>query len=204
MMCGCLKKILNPVRRFNDRVQRRILRLLGGAGFANPYFGVGRLWTHLIVQKVFRINSHVPWPVHWTAVVKSPEKIERGAGCPAIGHGAYLDGRNGIIFGENVWMACHVKIISMNHDELCYNRYVHEGPVVIGDDCLLSVDSVILPGVTLGPHTIVAAGAVVTKSFPQGNVIIAGVPAKVIRELGPYDKDYPGRRLKNIAQGIKS
>lgn len=73
-----LKRILSPIRSLNELIQRRILRLLGGAGFANPYFGVGRLWTHLIVQKVFRINSHVPWPVHWTAVVKSPEKIERG------------------------------------------------------------------------------------------------------------------------------
>ena len=38
-------------------------------------------------------------------------------------------------------------------------------------------------GVTLGDHTVVGAGAVVTKSFPQGYCVIAGVPAKVVKVL---------------------
>lgn len=41
----------------------------------------------------------------------------------------------------------------------------------------------ILPGITLGDNTIVGAGSVVTKSFPEGNCIIAGNPAKKIRDL---------------------
>jgi len=45
------------------------------------------------------------------------------------------------------------------------------------------MNAVILPGVHLGDHTIVAAGSVVTKSFPQGNCILGGVPAKVVKEL---------------------
>jgi acetyltransferase-like isoleucine patch superfamily enzyme len=48
------------------------------------------------------------------------------------------------------------------------------------------MNAVILPGVVLGDHTIVGAGAVVTKSFPEGYCIIAGVPAKVIKTI---DKD---------------
>lgn len=197
--------LLRTLWRWNEAVQHVILRVLGGSGFANPYFKASRLWGHFFVQKILGINRHVPWPVHWTSVVKCPEKIQPGSGCPGIGHGSYLDGRNGIVFGENVWMACHVKIISMNHDELCYNRYVKEAPVVIGDDCLLSVDSVILPGVTLGKHIIVAAGAVVTKSFPEGNVILAGVPARIIRVLGEYEQTSAGRRLLSVARkGVKS
>ena len=40
-----------------------------------------------------------------------------------------------------------------------------------------------MPGVTLGDYTIVAAGAVVTKSFPEGFCVIGGVPAKKIKDL---------------------
>ena len=54
------------------------------------------------------------------------------------------------------------------------------GRIVIGDHCFIGVKCILLPGVTLGERTIVGAGSVVTKSFPQGNVVIAGNPAKVI------------------------
>ena len=45
------------------------------------------------------------------------------------------------------------------------------------------MNSVILPGVELGNRTIVAAGTVVTKSFKQGNIVLGGVPAKIIKEI---------------------
>lgn len=52
------------------------------------------------------------------------------------------------------------------------------GRITIGDSCFIGMNSIIMPGVVLGDHTIVGAGSVVTKSFPQGNVVIAGNPAK--------------------------
>ena len=45
------------------------------------------------------------------------------------------------------------------------------------------MNSVILPGVTVGTRTIVGAGSVVTKSFPEGNCVVAGNPAKKIKDL---------------------
>ena len=74
----------------------------------------------------------------------------------------------------------------MNHDIYDYTKYVAGKPVVIGDNCWLAANAVILPEVELGPHTIVAAGAVVTKSYPEGNCILAGVPAKIVENIGDY------------------
>ncbi|HZJ73744.1 MAG TPA: acyltransferase, partial [Perlabentimonas sp.] len=98
----------------------------------------------------------------------------------------YIDARNGIILEDNVWIGPRVSLISMDHNLLNYNYYKEERPIRIGRDCLLTTNSIVLPGVLLGPHTVVAAGAVVTKSFPQGNVILAGNPAKVVKALQEY------------------
>ena len=54
------------------------------------------------------------------------------------------------------------------------------GRITIGDSCFIGMNSILLPGVELGDHTIVGAGSVVTNSFPEGNVVIAGNPAKTI------------------------
>ena len=60
------------------------------------------------------------------------------------------------------------------------------GRVTIGDSCFIGAHCVVLPGVELGDHTLVGAGSVVTKSFPEGNVVIAGNPARVICTLDEF------------------
>ena len=45
------------------------------------------------------------------------------------------------------------------------------------------MNSVVLPGVKLGDHTVVGAGSIVTKSFPEGYCVIAGNPAKMIKKI---------------------
>ena len=52
----------------------------------------------------------------------------------------------------------------------------------IGKGCWIGGHAMINPGVTLGDNVVVGSGAVVTRSFPD-NVLVAGVPARVIREL---------------------
>lgn len=60
-------------------------------------------------------------------------------------------------------------------------RSVHLGHII-------KMNSVVLPGVTFGPKTIVGAGSVVTKSFPEGQCVIAGNPARVIKRLDHGEK----------------
>lgn len=54
------------------------------------------------------------------------------------------------------------------------------GRIKIGDNCFIGMKCILLPGVELGDRTIVGAGSVVTKSFPEGNVVLGGNPAKVL------------------------
>ncbi|MFC1826890.1 acyltransferase [Thermodesulfobacteriota bacterium] len=138
------------------------------------------------IQKVLRVNSHVPWPVHWTSAIRDPEKIQRGTRTPGLGRGCHIDGRNSIKFGENVWIGPYVSLISMNHDVNDFRQYKKSSPIIINRDCWLGARSIILPGVELGDHTIVAAGAVVNRSFPDGNQVLAGVPAKIVKRLPKY------------------
>jgi acetyltransferase-like isoleucine patch superfamily enzyme len=85
--------------------------------------------------------------------------------------------------GENVWMGPGVCIVSANHT-LEHPEITGEiKDVYIGESCWLGANSVILPGVTLGPHTIVGANSVVNESYPEGYVVLAGVPAKLIKRV---------------------
>lgn len=140
----------------------------------------------IFAQKILGINRVIPWPVHFTSIIKGHDKIHSVTEIIGESPWNYIDGRNGIILEENVSLGPKVSIISQNHDENQFDHYIMEKPIVIKKNCLLLTNCVILPGVELGEHTIVAAGAVVTHSFPEGNQLIGGVPAKVIRKTEAY------------------
>ena len=92
---------------------------------------------------------------------------------------------NKVTIGKNCMLAPNVGIYSATHPVRAEERYngVELGlPVTIGDNCWIGAGAIICPGVTIGNNTVVGAGSVVTKSFGD-NVVIAGNPAKVIRNL---------------------
>lgn len=151
--------------------------------------GIKNIIIYFIFQRIFRINSRTPWPVHWSSRVGPAKNIKFKGKVQYLGFspGCYIQAQNGIEVGENVIIAAGVKIISANHDLYDYSKHTKAAPIKIGDNCWLGANCVILPGVELGNHTIVGAGAVVTKSFTEGNCILAGVPAKVIKALDDYN-----------------
>lgn len=124
----------------------------------------------------------VYYPIHPTCTISNPRKIYVGCNSSIARSGCYIQGAGTIYFGNYVRIAPNVGILSANHD-LYDHRKSHMAPVVIGDYCWVGMNSVITAGVTLGPRTIVAAGAVVTKSFPEGFCVLAGVPAKPVKFL---------------------
>ena len=98
-----------------------------------------------------------------------------------------------IIIGRDVHIAANVGIITQNHNPENPNEHLPGKPIVIGDDCWIGMNTVILPGVVLGNKTTVGAGSVVTHSFEDGYCVIAGNPAKVIRN---FEKDKVGESIE--------
>ena len=138
-----------------------------------------------IFQKIFRINHDCPWPVHFTSLVHEPHKITIGRGVEkqlAVSGHCLLMGHNGIEIGDDTLFAPGVGILSASHDPDDYSKLLPSPPIRIGRRCWIGMNAVILPGVELGDHVIVGAGAVVTQSFPS-NVVIGGVPARIIKHL---------------------
>ena len=82
---------------------------------------------------------------------------------------------------------CHfsgdVKFIQCNHDINNPDIILPYEDIIIGDYVWIGANVVILPGVILGNHMTVAAGAVVTKSFPEGHIVLAGIPAKILKKV---------------------
>ncbi|MBP6068085.1 MAG: acyltransferase [Bacteroides sp.] len=87
--------------------------------------------------------------------------------------------------GNHVNLAQNVTVTGLNHNfELVDKRIDEQGInkklIVIEDNVWVGANAVILPGVTLGYHSIVAAGSVVTRSIPP-YCVCAGIPARVIK-----------------------
>ena len=119
--------------------------------------------------------------------MKAADGIQRGARTRGLAAGCYLDGRNGIILGLNVWIGPHVSLISMNHGATNYENYLLADPIRINQDCWLGQGATVLPCVHVGPHTVVGAGTVVSRSFSSGNQLIWVNPANFIKYLPAYE-----------------
>ena len=85
-----------------------------------------------------------------------------------------------ITIGKDVAIGTDVTILDSDHHSIC-GKPVATSPVVIGDHVWIGPRVTILKGVTIGEGSSIAAGALVTKSVPP-NSMVAGVPAKVIKE----------------------
>lgn len=98
----------------------------------------------------------------------------------------YLDAKGGIEIGDCVALTENVKIFTHTHSEDDHSVREYQ-KVVIKDFAKIYTGSTILPGVTIGKQALVAAGSLVTKDVPD-NCLVAGTPAKIIRERATKGK----------------
>ncbi|RXM43996.1 DapH/DapD/GlmU-related protein [Flavobacterium sp. YO64] len=178
-------KIINPLLKFFfsfffDK------NLLKGKYFDSSHIGWKWVIRSFITQRIFGINKNVRWPVSSNIAIDNPAGIHfHPDDLNNFQHfGCYFSNcNNGNIFiGKGTWIAPNVGIITTNHN--VNNLNTHDAPkdVILGESCWIGMNAIILPGVTLGNNTIVGAGSVVTKSFPDGNCVVVGNPAKQIKK----------------------
>lgn len=116
-----------------------------------------------------------------------------------IGEYAYLGGGGGLSIGDDCiigqYLSCHPE----NHNfqdptQLIRFQGVNRKGIHIGNNCWIGAKVTILDGVTIGDNCVIAAGAVVTKSVPD-NMIVGGVPAKVLKS---YKKPIPKKAKHHL------
>lgn len=130
------------------------------------------------------------------SVVESFSCINNAVGDVAIGNNTRIGMHNTIIgpvsIGDNVIFAQNIVVSALNHNysittlPIC-QQGVNTKLTVICDDSWIGAGAIVTQGVTIGKHSVVAAGAVVTKDVPPYS-IVAGIPAKVIKTIKQSDQ----------------
>lgn len=103
-----------------------------------------------------------------------------------------------VTIGDNAQIAPNVSIYTAGHPIHPDSRnsgYEYGIPISIGNNVWIGGNTVILPGVTIGDNVVIGAGSVVTKNIPA-NMIAAGNPCRVIREIVEEDRQYYYRQRK--------
>ena len=154
---------------------------------ASKFFSVNLV--NFLFQRIFLIDNDCPYPKNFMSRVICGKKliIENNSvqvlNSLAVSGGCYIQACRGISIGAGTIWSFNVSMISLDHDLKDLSKATSKGPIIIGKNCWIGAGAVILSGVMLGDRTIIGANSVVNKSFPQGNIVIAGSPAKVIKEL---------------------
>lgn len=120
------------------------------------------------------------WSVHRQTVVGGPGRIRIGDRV-FLNAGVVLHSEVAITIGDDVALSNEVYVMDTDSHGL-EGQLPHSGAVTIGRGSWLGARAIVLPGVTIGEQSVVAAGSVVTRDVPD-RVLVAGNPARVIREL---------------------
>jgi acetyltransferase-like isoleucine patch superfamily enzyme len=101
-----------------------------------------------------------------------------------INHGCTLNDIGGIVISDDVMLGPNVSLLSSGHpvEPLDRTRKITAAPIIIERNVWIGAGAIVLQGVTVGADSVVAAGAVVTSDVPPAT-LVAGVPARVVREL---------------------
>jgi acetyltransferase-like isoleucine patch superfamily enzyme len=153
---------------------------------ARPVFWRGR--PTLDIFGTFKVGDNCkvfasPYPARITVAPGATIEMGDTAG---INYGVEIYASKSIKLGDNAMIGDLATLYDTDFHRIEEGAEVRQGPIVLGDNVWIGRAAIVLPGVTIGDHSIVAAGAVVTKDVPP-RVVVAGNPAKVVREITASD-----------------
>lgn len=109
-----------------------------------------------------------------------------------------------IYVGDYTMFGPNVTVATAGHPilpELREQAYQYNAPVTIGKNCWIGAGVIILPGVSIGDHTVIGAGSIVTKDIPA-NVVAVGNPCKVLREINGHDEEFYFKNRKIVKEDL--
>jgi acetyltransferase-like isoleucine patch superfamily enzyme len=118
---------------------------------------------------------------HVLAVSNADALLEFGEHC-YIGDGVSIGASHKIVIGSHTKLAPNVSIYDTNFHQIQEGEAVFQAQVIIGKNVWIGQNAIVMPGVTIGDHTLIGANSVVTKDIPS-KVIAAGSPAKAIKTI---------------------
>lgn len=172
-----------------------------------------RLWIKMFINPFYhkkgkgaRVRPRtrmdvVPWnkfELGIDSTIEDFSAINNGVGDVIIGDRTKIGLSNTIIgpvtIGNDIRLAQNITLSGLNHNYEDINLPIHEqgvstSPIVIEDDCWIGANVVVVAGITVGKHSIVAAGSIVTKNIPPYSVAV-GNPARVIKKYSPETKTW--------------
>ncbi len=183
MFKDVIRKVLKPLTKsfialYLDE------KYLSGRYFEESYIGYRWALKAIWCRNILRLDKPSSLPLHLGCIVSNPENIVFHPDDLHIFQvpGTYYQNFKAKIYiGRGSYIAPNVGLITANHAFEDLDAHGRGEDIVLGEKCWVGMNSVILPGVSLGPKTTVAAGSVVTKSFLDGSILIGGSPAKVLK-----------------------
>jgi acetyltransferase-like isoleucine patch superfamily enzyme len=164
--------------------------------FVNPFYhkkGKGSC-----IRKRTRLDV-APWnkfELGANSTIEDFSAINNGVGSVIIGDRTKIGLSNTIIgpvtIGNDIRLAQNITLSGLNHNYQDVNTPIHvqgvnTSPIVIEDETWIGANVVVLAGVKVGRHSIIAAGSVVTKDIPAYSVAV-GNPARVVKKYNPETK----------------
>ena len=192
----------------NPTLKNLVHWMLVPAGEARP-----RIWVKLLVNPFIHKRgpgSTIRWRTRMdvlpfnqfqlgeNSTIEDFSTVNNGVGDVIIGNNSLIGMGNTIIgpiqIGNNVIFAQNIVASALNHeyrdpDQPIQAQPILKSQIVVEDDCWIAANAVITAGVRIGKHSVIAAGAVVTKDIPPYSVAV-GNPAKVLKQYNFETKNW--------------